>query len=95
MIVQNLVEFDYREEDGLGKGNFGRSHGGGESVFTGLGGFVVLESSPLQRVRRETRSCSNHLQRGLCLLLQSSSARHLRNHSRSLQRVTNLTLALS
>jgi len=51
VIVPNwVVEFDYREEDELGKGNFGRGDGGGVSVFTGLGGFMVLESSPLQRV---------------------------------------------
>jgi len=95
VIIQNWVDFEHREEDGLGKGNFGRGDGGGVSVFAGLGGVVVLEPSPLQRVRRETRPRANHLQRRICLLLQSSSARHLRNHSRSFQRVTNLTLALS
>ncbi|KAM1407707.1 hypothetical protein ACFX2F_002249 [Malus domestica] len=49
-----------------------------------MGGAVVLEPKALQRVRREEGLSSDHFQRRLRLLLQSSAARPLRDHPLSL-----------
>ncbi|KAI9084609.1 hypothetical protein K1719_033391 [Acacia pycnantha] len=60
--------------------------GAGISLFTRLGWSLVLESSSLQRVRRETRAGADHFQHCLRLLLQSPLARPLRDHSHPFQR---------
>ncbi|CAN6709169.1 unnamed protein product [Malus baccata var. baccata] len=49
-----------------------------------MGGGVVLEPKALQRVRSEEGLSSDHFQRRLRLLLQSSAARPLRDHPLSL-----------
>lgn len=54
------------------------------AVAAGMGRALVLEPKALQRVRREARLSSDHLQRGFRILLQSSSARPLRDHPHSL-----------
>lgn len=55
--------------DGLGLGNLRGSGGVGIAGAAGMGGAVVLEPKALQRVRREEGLSSDHIQRGLRLLL--------------------------
>lgn len=74
----------------MGMGDLRGSGGGGISVAVGMGGPLVLEPKTLQRIRREEGPRSDHLQCCLCPLLQSLPARPFRDHSHSLQRVTNL-----
>lgn len=53
-------------------------------VSTGMGRAMVLEPKTIQRVRGEKSVSSDHIQRHLRLLLQSSPASPLRDHSSSL-----------
>ena len=62
----------------------------GVAEFTGLDRAMVLEPQALQGVWREARISPDHLQRRLRILLQSLPACPIRDHSYSLQRVSNL-----
>lgn len=75
--------------DGVGMGDVRRNGGVGIIDSVGMGGSLVLEHKTLQRVRREESSGSDHIQRRFCLLLQSTSARSLRDNPYSFQRVNS------
>lgn len=82
-----MAEKAYLDE--LGKGRVRGSGGGGIAAAAGLGRTLVLEPPALQGVRREAGIGPDHIQRCLCLLLQSFPACPFRDHSHSLQRVSN------
>lgn len=71
----------------MGMGDIRGSGGVGIFVAAGMGRPLVLEPKAIQRIRREARLSSDHLQRGFRFLLQSPPARSLRDHPHSVQRV--------
>lgn len=87
MVVLQKKRKRERERDGVGMGDLRGSSSVRVAVAAGMGRALVLEPKAVQRVRREARLSSDHLQRCFRLLLQSSSACTLRDHPNSFQRV--------
>ena len=81
--VDGGVVLPERRSYGVGMVDLRGSGGGGFAVPTRMGGVMVLESKTLQGVRRKASPRPNHIQRCLRALLQSSSARSVRDHSSS------------
>lgn len=81
-----VVVFRERRSYGVGVVDLRGSGGCDFALPSWMDGAMVLESKALQGVRRKASPCSNHLQCCLRFLLQSTSARSLRDHSFSFQR---------
>lgn len=71
---------------GTGMGNIRRSCSVGIAGRSGMDGPLVSQPQIVQRIRRETCSRPDPLQRRFRFLLQSSPARSVRDHTSSLYR---------